>query len=751
MTVRELKECFSEFNLSTKLPYSDDYVVSDIDIRNGSVFQRFISGDSIIKIVSGLDIINDEIYYVYPVLNSIYIDTNDEFPPCGGEQELIVYAKYIIRKRDTKGADSEYAAEDICVINALITLDNDLFTYDGNKLINSLTNNTGENIYVTISATYFFNTIKYNTEKKVVQHLNFNSPWLVESEPTNFITVSFSDNNLSNKGGFATVKVERSFTRIYQMIDSCGHKIAEKTETDLVEDITNKSFLTNSNKKAFTLTSTIVSVSAQLVGAPSRETTITARYLDKEASSVLRQNEGPKLTHTYVLLFDGGTKTKFLDLETSIPTTSLVPLISRESDYLDGQFIDGHTTSKLKAESDSEWVNASFVDTMDGVNLIVKATEANTDKDNDREAVITITNTEDTSLFIKLIVSQPALDVVDENYVCTFHTDGEYTTSEINDNEFYFEPHKYLIYEDGSSEETEMDEGLTTKYDYVSENNSMFNVRSIDKVGSKYVVRFNNFSKNSMKDISFNMVLSFYKDGKKLFDSDKAGIIVKGNVIIDYNYELCFEDHNKFTEELWDNVNEPRLIKINSLKHKLVNGIYAGAENTPYRIGIYNDKGEEYFDDTFSVRGMSDEILVFPVKTDKDVKKTYTVTQLGTKDKIQFSLTYKKKKKQLTVPLKVVVYSNNVGCDIWTGENGYLLIDGKNKIRLNPCWLSPTMKDKVDIAYNGKLTIPEGEHIFETFNVVSMNYKDKTHKPCNIKDKIIIDENTKNVILSIKI
>ena len=103
------------------------------------------------------------------------------------------------------------------------------------------------------------------------------------------------------------------------------------------------------------------------------------------------------------------------------------------------------------------------------------------------------------------------------------------------------------------------------------------------------------------------------------------------------------------------------------------------------------------------------------------------------------------------MPLRVVVYSDNVEGEIWTGKDGYLLIDKKNRIDLNPCWLSPKMKDRVDIAYEGVVTMTEGSHMFETFNVILLGNDGKTRKDCNVYILTHIDKNTKNFEIQIKV
>lgn len=751
MTVRDLKESFSDFNLKTKVTVSDDKEITNNDIEEGKIFQKFIVNENLQRIVDGLGIYNDEIYYFFTTIDRIEIEADDFFPACGGEQEVVTYAYYTIRRRSINGSD-ESVTTDRSVISAIIKVDNPLFSYEKPYLINREANNGDINNEVNVTATYYYASRKYNVVKHVIQHINTYSSWLVEEEPTDSITINFSENNVSNKGGIVIANVERTFTRIYYKKDSCGNKVAGKSEPGLVENITNKCLITSSNRKVFNVSKNIITVPKQDVGAPERETTITARFLDKVATATLVQAEGGKITYVHELSFENGSKVKFFDLETSIPVEKSIDVFSKEYKYIDGEYDSSDLTDNFVIKSDSEWVYGVPYKDNHGVHVKVIVTDTNTDRENDREASLTFTSLINPNTSIQLIVSQQALSVAREEYHCTFHDDGEYTSDEIDNRDFYFNPYKVYVYENGDTESGPIEEYITYKYVYKSGNEKLLGVNSISRKYGDYFVNFKNYTNTSMKDVPIEVKLVFYdaEDGK-LFESDTAKLLVKGNEIVDYNYELCFEGHNKFKTLSWENSNEPKFIKVNSLKHKLVNGKYSGNEQIPYTIGVFNKEGREVFDDSFSVKINGDEVLVFPYKVKANTANTYTITQTETGDKIMFSLTYKVKRTMYKVPLKVIVYSNNIGTDVWTGENGYLLIDGNTQVRLNPCWLSPNMKENVDTAFNGVVELEEGNHVFETFNVIRLDYPSKTHKDCNIKKEVIVDKATKNIILQIKI
>jgi hypothetical protein len=349
-------------------------------------------------------------------MHRIEILADDFFPPCGGEIEIMTNAVYSIRGLSTFNADILISGSDslLSPVNAIVTIDNSMFTYEKPFLFNESPNNSDINNEVNINASYYFKGIKYEASKHVIQRINTNTSWLVEEEPTQFISLTLSTNEVSNKGGIVVAKVERYFTRIYYMKDSCGNKVGGKSEPGLVEDITNICLITSSNKSLFKVNKNLITVPKQNVGAPKREFKVTARYLDNTAIETITQAEGGKVTYTQELLFVDGAKNKFIDLETSLPSELKVPVISKEYKYIDGEYYSVANTNEIIVNSDSDWVTCGKEEDEKGVNILIKATDTNTDKEDDREATITIKNSKDTSLILKLIISQPSLSIVKE-------------------------------------------------------------------------------------------------------------------------------------------------------------------------------------------------------------------------------------------------------------------------------------------------------------------------------------------------
>ena len=752
MTVKELKNCFSRFNLKTKISVPDDREITNEDIEQGKIFQKFILGETLSKTVEGLYVVDNVICYCYVSLDRIEIETDEAFPPCGGEQNLSVYAYYSIRMHNINGHDDVYISGGKSKVNGVVRSDNSAFSYEKPNLIKESPNNTDKDIKVNVNASYRFKGVKYEAFKSVIQAVNGVSDWVVDEEPTQSILVSLSQNEVSNKGGMVFVKVDRVFTRIYCKKDSCGNKIECKSEYGLTEDITKKSLITSSNRKAFSIKGNVITVAKQDVGAHERETKITARCLGFSDVATLKQRKGGVTTYKQELSFVDGSKSQFSEIPSSLPTEMKISIISNEIKYIDGIYDSIKPTKNIKIESDSEWVYGIKSEDNNGISIIVKTTKPNLDSYNDREAELVITNTVDQSKNIKLIVSQPALEDEKGDYYCEFISEGTYTVDELNNTELYFVPYKLITFEDGEVIKIKIKDDLLFKFETNSNNSNLLNVSSIKRKNGNYYLQFHNLAEYSNYDIEIETKIKFYDENKKfIFESDTAKIKVKANQKVTYSYDFEFGNNNSYEQITWINSVEPKYVKINSLRYKRINGKISGKEYTPYKVGLYDENCKELFNTDFSIKTLDDDILVFPVKTNKDISNKYTVTQKETGKQISLTLTYKKKKTSRSIPLNVIVYANSIAKDTWTTDKGYLLIDNTENIKLKPCWLSPSMEENTDVAYNGVIELEEGTHTFETFNVASINTDTSIYKDCNIFKEIKVDKTTKNIIIQIKV
>ena len=314
--------------------------------------------------------------------------------------------------------------------------------------------------------------------------------------------------------------------------------------------------------------------------------------------------------------------------------------------------------------------------------------------------------------------------------------------------ELYFKSYKILRYEDGTSDTSEYNDMMPFETLFASSNDTLLKLDSINYTNGKYVVNLLNQSKYSMSEIDAKIRLKF-NDEKVICET--GNITVKGNTFIDYDYELCFENHNKYNDVKWVGSKEEKRISLKSLKYTQTNGKVTSTDYTPCKISIYDNKGNETFDDSFSVKVTDDEIIVFPYKVKVNTKKVYTITQIESGLSVILVLDYIVKDIKVTIPLKVILHSKAIGKDIWTMDGGYLLIDGKDKIMLNPCWLSPNMVDNYDTAYDGNIELTEGKHVFETFNVLCLDQKAKTHKEIKTKEDITISKATKSILITITV
>ena len=745
MTIREFKNVFGNLNIKFKKIVPDDYVITNDDVIKGSLFQKFVYCNGITSIIDGFTILNDEICYNYAKLERIEIECDDIFPPCGGEIELIVNAIYSIHSINTSGEDTILEDNKKSKISTLINLDNDAFEYIKPNIVKDTPNYSDENVELNILATYYYKGVKYTCSKHVIQTINTVSSWLLESETTTSINLNLSKNVVDKTGGNVIANVERVFSRTYYKIDSCGNKVGGKNEPGHIEDITNKCMFTSSDKVNFPIRKNIISVKEQSIDAPQRSAVITANFFGFESTATLTQKQGGKIYYKYDLSFDDGKFNKFIDLETSLTTEINVPLISKKHKYIDDKYVSTYNTTNLSVECDSEWASASILEAADSILLVVKATEPNRDKDNDREALFTIRNKDDESLVIKLVISQSSLNVVDESFECNFYGNGVYSSDELDKANLFYKVFKVLKYENGDLEHNHYDKPLGDfKIESTSTDDRYLNVDSIKYNYDKnvYVVKLNNKTKQSIKDVDIRFKMKF-----DVCTSSVGHVTTKGNTIIDYDYELCFDKHNKFENLIWNKVKGEKTIKLHSLKHVLVNGIEKEIENLPFKIGAYDENGKEFFDECFSVKINGDELAIFPYKVNKSVSRTYIIKQLESGLEIKLKLDYTSNDTKFKVPLKVVLYSKSLDKDLYTGDGGYLLIDDKDKIGLNPCWLSPTMMDNYDIAFDGIIELTEGEHKFETFKVICIEGVKKTHKEIKLKEFIKVDKATKSIIL----
>jgi len=557
--------------------------------------------------------------------------------------------------------------------------------------------------------------------------------------------MNFSNHNISNNGGVCTVSVKRIFDRIYCTKNSCGEKIDEKEETNLIDDIT-KDCLFNSSNDAFIINENIITVQPQKPGAIERETTITANYENETISDVIYQDRGGIITSSYELQFINGYKNNILHFKNSIPAYERIQIVSKKFVYIDGKYNNVFVNDRLKVESDSKWVSCSVLKSNDSISLLIKTLETNNNKNESRNGNITIRCIDNPSLLLTLTVIQPPLKVLNENYKCEFIGGGEYTTDEIDNNEFFFEPFKMLTYENGDKEKALLGDDIKIKCSYISSNDELFNVKSISKNGSKYFVNFNNLSLYSIENISLELNLLFYKDDKKIFESNKGNIIVKGNKIRKYAYDFYFNNRTNNKKIEWIADNKPQMVKIHSIKRQISdNGKHGYELNAEFSID------EKNHTNNFILKGIGDEILVYPNNSEKETKETYYIRQKGSDKKLVLNLYYKPKKQVKKLPLSVIVYSYNSKENIWTNKDGYLLIDKKRRINLSPCWISPQMDEKVDIAYDGIIEIEHGNHVFEVINMVSSKGKGSIEKNCISNKHIVVDETTKNIIIKVEI
>lgn len=746
INVNDIKD---KFGLKPKTTIPGDYITIE-EILTGKYFTLFRNSDSVSKIINGLAVVNNEVVYKYAKINSIAIICDDKFPPCGKGFLVNTVASYDLYQRDLTGKEERINTGLSSIVNAIIKTSSPSFVYE-KPYINGPENDTDYDIIFSATSVYYYGGNRYTSVKTLKQEKNRLSDYIPFKEKTHFITASLSKPVVSNKGDVLYLKVERMYDKIMHRIDMCGNSKDEKTETGLIEDVTTKALVLTDGKPWITIKNGIIKVKPQEFGAKERSSTITVSYMGNRATCVLTQKEGGKINNKYELSFDNGASTKFMDLETSLKNKFYIPVISKVNRYVDDDYKDTSNAYNLNVISDSNWINGRVIEINNEVNIELSANEENPSLENDREASIVISNKEDASKVITIIASQPAMSVVDESYEFEFVKEGTYTTEEFNNTKLYFIPRKKYTFENGSITYGCIEDEVSVGYDYKCDTNGMVSIYSIKQEGDKYYLLSTNSMHRCSKDVNCK-IYGIIKDitGKEIFKTTPFSITIKGNDIISYQYELCFDGHNKYYEATWNNDSNVKTIPVKSVKHKVVNGIEREELPTPYIITCVDENNRPIADNSFSVKGLNNSILCYPYKLNKHTERKYSIIQKDTNAVISLKLTYKEKQLEKNVRLFVKMMRKGIKNNVWTGNDGLLLIDNKKIIKLKPCWLYPNATTDYDIAYDGIVTLGHGTHHFETFNVYAIDGISKTMTECNINKDIIIDNKTEKIDLIIE-
>ena len=178
-----------------------------------------------------------------------------------------------------------------------------------------------------------------------------------------------------------------------------------------------------------------------------------------------------------------------------------------------------------------------------------------------------------------------------------------------------------------------------------------------------------------------------------------------------------------------------------------VNSFIKETTEVPCNIECIDEKGNEIFDNNFSVRQENGQLTLFPYKANKSVVRNYNIIQKESKYSVTLRLEYIKEPKKRTIPFKVIIKSNNVKEEIWTNKDGYIVADDDLKTSLAPCWLSPSMAEKSDVAYKGSITLADGKHQFKTSGLTLSN--SSSTKNVLFKKDIEVNDKTKEIIIEI--
>ena len=753
MTINEILVAFRQFSPRLKTDGVDKNTqVSESDIDSGKYFQQFRGNEKNFSlIVRGFAWIDGKVAYVQPVADSVELRSDGEIPPCGGGSKLFIEAKYSLvgTFADLSSVVIRKASFEARVGKINIIGDSS-FTYDNQYLMCQSSNDTGHERKAIVSTTYYLNGKPYECSLNVVQKPNAIGPWKTVSEETDGIRIVLDHERLGKEGGKSSVSVLRDFKRTIARHDLCGIPVESKSEEGLSEDITKKCLITISNKKSFSLLNGYVVADKQELEAKERACVVTARYKDFTCNVTITQEEGSKVETEYVLATWDGKKSAFIDLDTAAKGASCtVELQYRKILKAEGEcrLSIGNPPEELKLSSDSPWLSAS----MKGASVVeITTLEANSDRDNDREGEITV-ETCDGKHTVKIIISQKAASAISDEYEISCEKYEPFKSGEIGD--VSFSVTHITKYDDGSSDVSNDfiggDVRVVAAYDTTDPNLS---ISGMTYMNGRYYPSIVDDTKSCISEVKLSIIPFVVSSDDKVLAKGET-IIVKTmpNEVITYQYELCFDEHNKYKEVTFSDKN-PIAIPVNSVMHTLSNGVIKNTTFMPYKVICIDENRKPISDDMFSNSyGRVSVSIESRPKVDTPASSRYIIKQDESGMEIEYKLSYQpisSKKVMLTV---MGMRQNDITCDIWTEKGGEIVIDGLTEIPLNPCWMNPNMGEKVDVMFNGAVELKTGMHHVTSQGVYALNGADKTRRELKLEQDITVDERTNSILLKFDI
>lgn len=750
MTIGEIKELFSNFNLKLKKEASDDYILSKDDVINGTFFQRFV--DTPYNVINGLHIHNNDICYVYKKIKGIEIECNDILSACVNDEiEVKTYLIFRLYRRDKYGNDEPITEDTKKVISVIYSIDNsEYFTLNKNKLSSKKGNNTNESVKTTLTACYYESGVRYTDTKVITLPPKKTAEWQIENESTSYITIDLPSHSISKDGGTIKCTVLRHYSKLYVLRNSCGEIIDSKIENDFIDDVTAESSISVTNKKGFSVYGNTINVEKQVINAKARETNVIAEYDNFTSYASLSQAKGAIPTHKYKLCFENNATTILCNLVLgSKDIEHNVPFISTVTTVVDGEDVKQQDNNNLKVINDSSWLDVTIDSSM---TINIKATETNPSRDKSRTTNVIIKDRDDDNRQLKLVITQPPLQIEKTVYKTVISNNVHtYTSETIEYNNISVKILKTDIYEKGIFVETNpINEFAKYTYSTVSTNPDLFKIIGINRRGDDFVLSFKNESLKSYNDIitKTNIILLNDDGITTLYLSDPINVTILGNDITKVNYAFSFDDGQYIHDEKWDD-EECDIRTIHIISKKLIqkgNSSDCVTENTPFRMYSENNDDSE---NMFIINKAINDITIKPLNINSSC--TYIIEQLESGEKIRLNLTNKVIEKKIAMPLKVIVYTEN-NFDIYTDATAFIVVDDIELIHLSPCWISPNMETKYDVAYNGMINLSYGKHKIGIYNIITHNGSTlEVEKHTTTFKEIEINEGNKTIYLKIKI
>lgn len=754
----------------SKIPshFDDDYILSQEKIEK--YLPIYKSHQNLSSVIQGFSFENDDVYFIYPTLKSIKLETDEIFvSPMGGTFQITSLGTFELIKRD-KDLNESIIEEKTQSITSVLKCTDKFVTLkkENHSEYCEIQPNVGlDNRTVTITSSYAFQGKFKSCTLQMVQEANKVSEWLLESIVTDDLSISLNPPIISTQGGKSIVDVKRKFTKYLYKKDLCGNVMDRKVVHDNFDDVSKLCRYQISNPSIFKRMGNTITVEPQEINAPSRSCDICVSYDGFEAMTTLEQSKGGQLSYKYILTFNDDSDYLEYKFNTSRTCSIQIPLISIQQQLIDDELKGTLPNLELGVKDNGNWFRSSIDEIDDNIVLTVKVIEPNNSKVNENIGSITIYPRNDYSNQITLSLVQPQNKPIRDDFTVFVEGNDEFTIYDVEKARITFKTLKTVYYESGDKEEELFLPqnmklecfGHSTNEDVLSLGvlkQTDFNGTHVMKPKyGRYGVDYDVFVNASVRVVDKTNSEKAYQPTYFTFGLQKQDLVT-------HNYEFKFGDNTRYKELIWKS-NDTKEISLPFVNNTstFVNGILSETFNSnDLVIKALDNKSCSNFSlfvrgDKIVVNPKFNNITKEPIIGDFEISGKEGITnpislrcvQEGLNDDIEIDLIVK------------AVKLNNDILDCYSNDNASLVVYNKtdniffSEIPLQRLWLFKDIENNEDIIYDGKIFLRKNkEFTFKIKNLNILNYNNKNNiiKEIEYNKNIFINDKTKNILLKIE-